>query len=162
MSIYQHAPPAIVKNLTKKNPQEVREILEQFIQKFDSPPPQQQQQPEREEEEQQVIEIPTPPTTTTATIEEEPPKEIEQPNNVPLVNRTLNEYPLQFDTRNQTLRLEEIMQDQTFFPVDLNHQINDENREQSPDPNQYIPTMTVVNSSRFFFSSKIFLWMRQI
>ena len=155
LSIYQYAPPAIVKNLTKKNPQEVREILEQFIQKFHSPPsppPQQQQEREEEqqqEEEQQETEIPP-------TIEQEPPKEIEQTNNISLTNRNLNDYPLQFDTRNQTIPLEEIMQDATFFPIDLNHQINDDNREQSPDPNQYIPTMTVVNSSRFIRDFEFF------
>jgi hypothetical protein len=41
------------------------------------------------------------------------------------------------------------MQDNTFFPIDLNTQIPEDNRDQSLDPNQFLPTITVVNSSEF-------------
>jgi hypothetical protein len=37
-----------------------------------------------------------------------------------------------------------------FFPTDLNNQTPEDNRDQSPDPNQYLPTMTVINSSWIF------------
>ena len=139
LSIYQNAPPNLIKNLTGKNPQEVRDLIEQLIKKFDSPPPQ-----------QQIEVLPPPPPPV---VEEEPVKEIEPTNNVPLFNRNFNEYPLQFDTRNPIIPLEQILQDQMFISMDLNHQINDENREVSPDPNEYIPTMTVVNSSKLFLYS---------
>lgn len=77
--------------------------------------------------------------------EQEPIKEFEQTNEIPL---TITDYPLQFDTRDQQIPLEQIMQDNTFFPIDLNTQIPENNRDQSPETNQYLPTMTVVNSSK--------------
>lgn len=94
--------------------------------------------------------------------EEEPIKEFEQTNEIPLSTRPINDYPLQFDTRDQQIPLEQIMQDNTFFPIDLNTQIPEDNRDQSLDPNQFLPTITVVNSSEFvwdfFYSRWIFLF----
>jgi hypothetical protein len=132
LSIYQTGPSSTLKNLTGKNPQEVREILEELITNFDV-------QPE-------------PPQITSATIEqqqqeEEPIKEFEQTNEIPLSTRPINDYPLQFDTRDQQIPLEQIMQDNTFFPIDLNTQIPEDNRDQSLDPNQFLSTITVVNSN---------------
>jgi len=92
--------------------------------------------------------------------EQEPIKEFEQTNEIPLA---INDYPLQFDTRDQQIPLEQIMQDNTFFPIDLNTQIPENNRDQSPETNQYLPTMTVVNSSKLlvflFYSGWIFVFV---
>lgn len=46
------------------------------------------------------------------------------------------------------------MQDNTFFSVDLNNQIQEHQRDQSPDPKEYLQTITVVNSSTFSFYFK--------
>lgn len=137
LSIYQNVSPNLIKNLTGKTSQEVRDLLEQLFNKFNSPPPQ--------EEQQQIEVLPPPPV-----VEEEPIKEIEPTNNVPLVNRNFPDYPLKFDTRNPTMPLEQILQNEMFISMDLDHQTNDENREPSPDHTEYIPTMTVINSSNRF------------
>lgn len=66
-----------------------------------------------------------------------------------LVQTNPNEYPLQFDTRNQNIPLQQIIQDSTFFPVDLtNANIN----QQESSNNQDIQTFTGLNSnSKLFF-----------
>jgi hypothetical protein len=125
LSIYQNGPLSTIKNLTGKNPQEVREILEELIKNFDT---QQITSSEQQNQQEQV-------------------KELEQTNDIQLPNRNLNEYSLQFDTRDQNIPLEQIIQDNTFFPIDLNNQIQENNRDESLDPNQYLPAMTVVNSN---------------
>ncbi len=70
-----------------------------------------------------------------------------------LVQTNPNEYPLQFDTRNQNIPLQQIIQDNTFFPVDLtnannNQQDSTNNQDnQSTDPKQFMQTFTGLNSS---------------
>jgi hypothetical protein len=131
LSIYQNGPSSTIKSLTGKNPQEVREILEELIQNLDK----------------QQISSSSSSSSSEQEQEQEPIKELEQTNDIQLLNTNLNEYSLQFDTRNQNISLEQIIQDNTFFSIDLNNQIQENNRDQSPDPKQYIPTITVVNSN---------------
>jgi len=83
-----------------------------------------------------------------------------------LVQTNPNEYPLQFDTRNQNIPLQQIIQDSPFFSLDLttannNQQVKQESSNnqqqisnkqdntqiQSTDPNQFLQTFTVLNSS---------------
>ncbi|CAF1005912.1 unnamed protein product [Rotaria sordida] len=142
LSIYHGGPSSIIKTRTGKNPHEIREILEQLIKNLDletnSVPPIQQQQQQQEEEEQQQQQ------------QQEQIKQINETDNIQSSNTNINinEYPLQFDTRNQNIPLEQIIQDSPFFSIDLNNQqIQDNNRDQSPDPNQYLTTFTVVNSN---------------
>jgi hypothetical protein len=132
LAIYQGGPSSsTIKTHTGKTPQEVREILEELIKNFDT---------------QQI-------SSTSSSVsppppEQEPIKELEQTNDIESSNRNLNEYPLQFDTRNQNVPLEQIIQDSPFFPVDLNNQIEDNNQEdESSDQKQYLQTFTVVNSN---------------
>jgi hypothetical protein len=78
-----------------------------------------------------------------------------------LVQTNSNEYPLQFDTRNQNIPLQQIMQDNTFFPVDLtntnnNQQDSSNNQDnQSTDPKQFMQTFTGLNPSIAHFFSLI-------
>jgi hypothetical protein len=88
-----------------------------------------------------------------------PPPEQEQTNDIQLSNINLNEYPLQFDTRDQNIPLEQIIKDNTFFSIDLNNQIQENKQDQLPDPNQYLPTITVVNSSRILFYKLFFFFL---
>jgi len=70
-----------------------------------------------------------------------------------LVQTNPNEYPLQFDTRNQNIPLQQIIQDNTFFPVDLTNANNNQqdlsnNQDnQSNDSKQYMQTFTGLNPS---------------
>jgi len=129
LSIYQNGPSSTIKTLTGKNAQEVREILEELIKNFDT---------------QQIFSTSSsvsPPT------EQEQIKELEQTDDIQSSDTNLNEYPLQFDTRNQNIPLEKIIQDSPFFPINLNNQIEDNNQDQLPDPKQYLQTLTIVNSN---------------
>ncbi len=73
-----------------------------------------------------------------------------------LVQTNPNEYPLQFDTRNQNIPLQQIIQDSTFFPVDLtnannNQQESSNNQDnQSNDSKQFMQTLTGIRI--LFFS----------
>lgn len=128
LSIYQGGPPSTVKTLTGKTPQEVRDILEQLTKNLE-------------------VQINSN-LSTAPVVQEEQRKEINEPNDIQTSNRNVNEYPLHFDTRNQNIPLEQILQDSPFFPIDLNNQqIQENNRDRSPDPNQYLQSFTVVNSS---------------
>ncbi|CAF2970207.1 unnamed protein product [Rotaria sp. Silwood2] len=128
LSIYQAGPSSTIKPLTGKNPQEVREILEELIKNLDN----------------QTNSV----SSCVPIKEEEQIKQINETDDIQSSNKNINEYPLQFDTRNQNIPLEQIIQDSPFFPIDLNNQqIQDNNRDQSPDPNQYLQTFTVVNSN---------------
>jgi hypothetical protein len=144
LSIYQNGPSSTIKTLTGKNPQEIRQILEELIQNFDT---------------QQITSSapPPPPPPPASALEQEPTQELEQTNEIPSSNKNLNDYPLKFDTRNQNISLEQIIQDNMFFPTDLNNQTPEDNRDQSPDPNQYLPTNTVINSSWIFHQEISFL-----
>ena len=62
-------------------------------------------------------------------------------------NRNFSEYPLQFDTRTQIIPLKQIIEDSPFFSFDLN-KVQENVLQQSNESNQYLPTITVVNSSR--------------
>ena len=68
-----------------------------------------------------------------------------------LVQTNPNEYPSQFDTRNQNISLQQIIQDNTFFPVDLTNANNNQqdlsnNQDnQSNDSKQYMQTFTGLN-----------------
>jgi hypothetical protein len=92
LSIYQNGPSSTLKSLTGKTCQEVREILEELIKNVDT---------------QQIL--------SSSSSEPEQIKELEPTNDIELSNRNSNDYPLQFDTRNQNIPLEQIIQDNTFF-----------------------------------------------
>jgi len=72
-----------------------------------------------------------------------------------LVQTNPNEIPLQFDTRNQNIPLQQIIQDSPFFSLDLtaanNNQDSSNNQDntqiQSNDPKQFLQTFTVLNST---------------
>ncbi len=78
-----------------------------------------------------------------------------------LIQTNQNEYPLKFDTRNQNIPLQQIIQDNTFFPVDLtnannNQQDSTNNQDnQSTDAKQFMQTFTGLNSSMIFCFSLI-------
>jgi hypothetical protein len=79
-----------------------------------------------------------------------------------LVLTNPNDLPLQFDTRNQNIPLQQIIQDSPFFSLDpttannnqdssINQQQisnnQDNNKLQSNDSKQFLQTFTVLNSS---------------
>jgi hypothetical protein len=73
-----------------------------------------------------------------------------------LIQTNSNEYPLQFDTRNQNIPLQQIIQDNTFFPVDLtnanNNQqdlSNNQDNQSNDSKQQYMQTF---NPSRKLFT----------
>jgi hypothetical protein len=76
-----------------------------------------------------------------------------------LVQTNPNELPLQFDTRNQNIPLQQIIQDSPFFSLDLTSANNnqessinqDNNKIQSNDQKQYLQSFTVLNSGNTFF-----------
>ena len=132
LSIYQTGPSATIKSLTGKNPQEIREILEELMKHVD------------------VVQTNLIASNVVAPpqVEDEQIKEVNEKHDIQTSNRNISDYPLQFDTRNQNIPLEQIIQDSTFFSIDSNNQqIQENNRDQSPDPNQYLQTFTVVNSN---------------
>lgn len=158
LSIYQNAPSSIIKNLTGKTPQEIRDILENISKNIQSQQTtttidlsqqdepiqnQQQEQQQEQEHEQQVqsVEEQVQPIEQQQTVEQ--PNQLEQTPS----NQIFTDYPLQFDTRNQNIPLDQLMKITTFFSVDTNNQLEDEHQDQSNDPNQFIPTITVVNSN---------------
>jgi hypothetical protein len=88
-----------------------------------------------------------------------------------LVQTNPDEYPLQFDTRNQNIPLQQIIQDNTFFPVDLTNANNNNNNQQdssnnqdnqSTDSKQYLqtfnPSTTLINY--LFFNILLFSFDR--
>ena len=106
---------------------------------------------------------PPPPSAPAVAPEQEQIKEVDETNNIQSSNRILIEHPLQFDTRNQNIPLEQIIQDNPFFPIDLNNQVPENNQDQSNDPSQYLQTFTVINSSRvfsFFFEKSFIFYFR--
>jgi len=125
LSIYQSGPlSTTVKHLPGRNVQEVREILEQLIQNLD-------------------LEIPS----SVIPPEQEQIKEFDETHIIQSTNNNnnnLNEYPLQFDTRDQNIPLEQIIHDSPFFSNDSNYHIQD---NQAGDTKQYLQTLTIVNSN---------------
>jgi caprin-1 len=178
LSIYQGNSTSTVKNLPGRTSQEVRDTLEQLIKLFetnncsnDTTTTTCQQIPFIETVKQTPL-IPQPPPTTPASVlpQREQDKQQQQQqqqsnNNTDVLGSSLshthlvltnpNEYPLQFDTRNQNIPFQDIIQDSPFFPVDPtitnNNQestINqDNNNIQSNDQKHYLQTFTVLNSA---------------
>ena len=87
-----------------------------------------------------------------------------------LVLTNPNEYPLQFDTRNQNIPLQQIIQDSPFFPLDptaanTNQQVKQESSNnqdntqiKSTDPNQFMQTFAVLNSRMIIFVFRVFFF----
>ena len=129
LSIYHSTSLPTKKTLAGKTLQEAREILEQLMQNFDVPRSSPLSSVPHQEIEEQI-------------------QEVNESSDIQVLNRNLNECPLQFDTRNQNIPLEQIIHNSPFFPIDLNsQQTQDTNLDQSPDPKQYLQTFTVINSS---------------
>jgi hypothetical protein len=159
LSIYQGGPlSSTIKNLTGRTSQEIRETLEQLIQQFQT---NDTSTPQLIETVKQTPLVPQIPPTTPASVL--PQQQQQQSNNndvmvsslshTHLVQTNPNEYPLQFDTRNQNIPLQQIIQDNTFFPVDLtnannNQQDSTNNQDnQSTDAKQFMQTFTGLNST---------------
>lgn len=140
LSIYQNAPPAIIKNLTGKTPQEVRDILDKIFLNIQ----QQTTIPSSQQQDEQIIEIQQEQEQVQPVEQQQQQQVVEQTTTA---NQIFNDYPLQFDTRNQNIPLDQVMKITTFFSVDGNNQLEDENPDQSNDSNQFIPSLTVVNSN---------------
>lgn len=108
LAIYQGGSSTTIKNLTGRTSQEVREILEQLIQTntFNN-----QQQ----------------------TTENNNTNDLPSIDHTQVIETNSSEYPLQFDTRNQkNIPLQQIIQDNTFFPGDiLTTNTNTQNQQQS-------------------------------
>jgi hypothetical protein len=136
LSIYQGGQ-STIKNITGKTPQELRVLFDELIKNFDtqstviSPPPAPVAQP----------------APSSSSSEQEQIKGVDQTNDISSLNRDLPEPPLQFDTRNQTIPIEQIIQNSQFFPIDLNTQVHENPQDQSNDPTQYLQTFTVDNSN---------------
>lgn len=145
LAIYQGGPASTtIKNLTGRTSQEVRETLEQLIQSSQLPtitsnnqPIQQQQQPEIDNTKDVVV-----PSIN----------ETQQ-----LVQTNPTEYPLTFDTRNQNIPLQQIIQDNTFFPVDILTTNNTQNQQesttnqdnQSNDHKQFVQTQSISQQQNY-------------
>jgi len=196
VSIYQGGPPtSTIKGITGRNAQEVRETIEQLIKALESPPSHDTPTPQimttivNEPVKQTPVMPHVPPTTPASVLPQRTPhpstnndvlapslthappttdiNQVGQTQPLPRLNHP-TEYPLQFDTRNQNIPLQQIMQDNPYFFVDNNSgnnspqvlQDTSNNQQQqqigatdeipvaqSPDPKQYLQTFTVVNSS---------------
>ena len=152
LAIYQGgSASSTIKNLTGRTSQEIREILEQLIEQCqtnDLSTPQQTTQ--NVETIKQTPLLPHVPPTTPASVL---PQQQQQQSSVGpslshphLSQSNSNDYPLQFDTRNQNIPLQQIIQDNTFFPVDLS------NNQQDPTFNNLNPSM---NFHFYFFHISI-------
>jgi len=128
LTFYQGGPlSSSIKTQTGKTPQEIREIFEQIIQNSNTI----------------SSSVPSPPS------EQEQTKELDQTNDIQSLNKTINEYPVQFDTRDQNIPFEQIIDNSSFFPDDLTKTqlIQDNQIDQSTDPKQFLQTFTVINST---------------
>jgi len=158
LSIYQGGS-STIKNLTGRSSQEIRDTLEQLIQQFQTNDSSTPQQTQLIETVKQTPLIPQVPPSTPASVL---PQQQQSNNNdvmVPslshthLVQTNPNEYPLQFDTRNQNIPLQQIIQDNTFFPVDItnannNQQDSSNNQDnQSNDQKKFMQTFNNLNSN---------------
>jgi caprin-1 len=164
LSIYQGGPlSSTIKNLTGRTPQEVRETLEQLIEQFHTNDTSTPQQIQLNETVKQTPIIPqVPPTTPVSVLPQREQNQQQSINNndvmVPslthnhLVQTNPNEYPLQFDTRNQNIPLQQIIEDSPFFSLDLtnanNNQQDSSNSQQQLSNNQDNTQMfTVINTT---------------
>lgn len=196
LSIYQVGPSSsTIKGITGRSAQEVRETIEQLIKTLESPssasmssldtPTTLANEPIKQTPVMPQVPPPTPasvlperkqPTNNDVvapSLTHAPTTDINQVGQTPPPLPHLShptEYPVQFDTRNQNVPLQQIMQDHPYFFPDNNNNnsgnpnsqvlqdtsnnqqqsmgVNDETTvAQSPDPKQYLQTFTVVNSS---------------
>lgn len=124
LSIYQggSAVPKI-KSLTGKNIQEIKEILEQLIkssQQTTITTTTSSSSNDHQTNDEQIDQTqPTTTTTTTTIVTEEPEittTTATSNDQETIPHRTLNEYPLKFDTREQIIPLEQIIKDSPFLP----------------------------------------------
>ena len=110
-----------LKTLTNKTPQELREFLERLSKDLEQPtatPVQEEQQ--RQPPVEVVVE-------EEEEVQEKKQEEIQPTNEIEETTTTTNtpsrsqfsEYPLQFDTRNQNIPLEQIFEDETFLSNDF-------------------------------------------
>lgn len=163
LSIYQggSAVPKI-KSLTGKNIQEIKEILEQLVKSSQqttttTTTSSSNDLQTNDEQVDQTQPAPAPPTTTIA-IEE--PETIttttatttmttnNDQENIP--NRTLNDYPLKFDTREQIIPLEQIIKDSPFLPSEpiqtqqilQDNHLQQQQQQQTNHSNQYNTMLT--------------------
>ena len=159
LAIYQGGPASsTVKNLTGRTAQEIREILEQLIEQCqtnDLSTPQQTTQ-NLETVKQTPLLPHVPPTTPASVLPQREQNQQQQSSVGPslshphLIQTNANDYPLQFDTRNQNIPLQQIIQDNTFFPVDLS------NNQQDPAAANNQPTFNNLNPSMTFASFFLF------
>lgn len=86
-------------------------------------------------------------------------KETDETTNIQSTNNNtnLNEYPLQFDTRNQNIPLEQMIQNNPFFSNDSDDHPQANNEDQSTDSKQYLQTFTVVNTSKSEFCENFYI-----
>ena len=156
LSIYQGSS-STMKNRTGKTSQELKETLDQLIKYVDRPTPS-TSMPSHEHQCDQIatlatvlptpMPVPTPMPAVPTSMETPAPTTPTSVNHQDdSSNRNFSEYPLQFDTRTQIIPLQQIIEDSPFFSFDLN-KVQENVLHQSNEPNQYLPTITVVNSSR--------------
>lgn len=131
LSIYQGGSPSTkIKSLTGKSVQEIKEILEQLIKSSQQQPTSSTvvefQSNEEQIDQSQSEVIPTVVQATTSAVapvpvpvpatEEEEAETTANNDQENLPHRTLHEYPLKFDTREQNIPLEQIIKDSPFLP----------------------------------------------
>ena len=163
LAIYQGgSASSTIKNLTGRTSQEIRETLEQLIEQCQTNDLSTPQQSTTTTTTTQSIEtvkqtplLPhVPPTTPASSVL--PQREQNQPppsslTHTHLIQTNPNDYPLQFDTRNQNIPLQQIIQDNTFFPVDLssanNNQQESTANNQSTDSKQLLQSFNNLNPS---------------
>ena len=131
LSIYQGGSTSTkIKSLTGKTVQEIKEILEQLIKSSQQQPTSSTVVEFQSNDEQidqiqpevipTVVQPPPPPSVVAApaapTEEEEEAETTTINDQENLPHRTLHEYPLKFDTREQNIPLEQIIKDSPFLP----------------------------------------------
>ncbi|UJR16552.1 hypothetical protein I4U23_003452 [Adineta vaga] len=139
LSIYQSgSPTALVKNLSGKTVQEVREVLERLLQTSE---------PQVSSSSSSSVEV----------LEQVQPKPSEETNNNNNTNtnninsttdNNFNEYPFQLDTRTQAVSVEQIIQNSQFLSNDLTNpsqDIDDDDDDQTLDSKQYSQPIAGIN-----------------
>ncbi|CAF0998191.1 unnamed protein product [Rotaria sordida] len=177
LSIYQGGPlSSTIKNLTGRTSHELRDILEQLIKQCESSSSSNdtstnQQTLFIETAKQTPLIVDNQSTTSDSVLpQREQHKQQQQSNdNNDVIGSTLshthliqtnpNEYPLQFDTRNQNIPLQQIIEDSTFFPIDpattnINQHVKQDSSNnqdntliQTNDSQKILPTFNVINSN---------------
>lgn len=157
LSIYQGGPAAkTIKALTGKTAQEVQEILEKLMKNSSnsSTGPSTndvQTNDEQVDDTQQILSQPTSTITdtqaTTTTTTSATSAMDETHENVS--NPTTHEYPLKFDTREQSIPLEQIIHDSTFLnePIQSQPLVEDHHLQQGNHSDEYLATNTMLSSS---------------